>query len=103
MGGLSTDTLRGVQFIAAPTYTFDYSAQPCAAEDREVATEEILYLFAPAVRLLRGWSNRRRWTRLRRRERRRAARRSPLGWPLAPRCCAPPSTPATRRGTRSRQ
>ena len=33
MGGLSTDTLRGVQFIAAPTYTFDYSAQPCAAED----------------------------------------------------------------------
>ena len=28
VGGLSTDTLRGVQFIAAPTYTFDYSAQP---------------------------------------------------------------------------
>ena len=30
-----------------------------------------------------------------RRGRRRAARRSPLGWPPAPRCCAPPSTAAT--------
>ena len=31
MGGLSTDTLRGVQFIAA--FLTHYSAQPCAAED----------------------------------------------------------------------